>query len=107
VDTPRPSTRTNRTRRVPHPVLIGHVASLSQAGPTQATWACATRGDAAGLAALAARAEFVGGAAQAPAAAGGGASERWAYVLPRLYGRSGNVLFQALRPSPGVPLPLL
>ena len=24
VDTPRPSPRTNRTRRVPHPVLIGH-----------------------------------------------------------------------------------
>jgi len=31
VDTPRPSPRTNRTRRVPHPVLIGHAASLSQA----------------------------------------------------------------------------
>jgi len=30
VDTPRPSPRTNRTRRVPHPVLIGHAASLSQ-----------------------------------------------------------------------------
>jgi len=30
VDTPRPSLRTNRTRRVPHPVLIGHAASLSQ-----------------------------------------------------------------------------
>jgi hypothetical protein len=30
VDTPRPSPRTNRTRRVPHPVLIGHTASLSQ-----------------------------------------------------------------------------
>jgi hypothetical protein len=29
-DTPRPSPRTNRTRRVPHPVLIGHAASLSQ-----------------------------------------------------------------------------
>jgi len=28
VDTPRPSPRTNRTRRVPHPVLIGHAASL-------------------------------------------------------------------------------
>ena len=27
---PRPSPRTNRTRRVPHPVLIGHAASLSQ-----------------------------------------------------------------------------
>jgi hypothetical protein len=26
-DTPRPSPRTNRTRRVPHPVLIGHVSS--------------------------------------------------------------------------------
>jgi len=30
VDTPRPSPRTDRTRRVPHPVLIGHAASLSQ-----------------------------------------------------------------------------
>jgi hypothetical protein len=30
VDTPRPSPRTNRTRRAPHPVLIGHAASLSQ-----------------------------------------------------------------------------
>jgi len=29
VDTPRPSPRTNRTRRVPHPVLIGHAASLT------------------------------------------------------------------------------
>ena len=28
-DTPRPSPRTNRTRRVPHPVLIGHAASLT------------------------------------------------------------------------------
>jgi hypothetical protein len=27
---PPPSSRTNRTRRVPHPVLIGHVSSLSQ-----------------------------------------------------------------------------
>ena len=27
MDTPRPSPRTNRTRRVPHPVLIGHAAS--------------------------------------------------------------------------------
>ena len=27
VDTPRPSPHTNRTRRVPHPVLIGHAAS--------------------------------------------------------------------------------
>ena len=27
---PPPSSRTNRTRRVPHPVLIGHAASLSQ-----------------------------------------------------------------------------
>jgi len=26
VDTPRPSPRTNRTRRAPHPVLIGHAA---------------------------------------------------------------------------------
>ena len=31
MDTPRPSPRTNRTRRVPHTVLIGHAASLSQA----------------------------------------------------------------------------
>ena len=31
MDTPRPSPCTNRTRRVPHPVLIGHAASLSQA----------------------------------------------------------------------------
>ena len=30
MDTPRPSPRTNRTRRVPHPVPIGHAASLSQ-----------------------------------------------------------------------------
>jgi len=30
VDTPRPSPRTNRTRRVPHRVLTGHAASLSQ-----------------------------------------------------------------------------
>ena len=29
VDTPRPSPRTNRTRRVPYPVLIGHAASLT------------------------------------------------------------------------------
>ena len=28
MDTPRPSPRTNRTRRVPHPVLIGHATSL-------------------------------------------------------------------------------
>jgi hypothetical protein len=27
--TPRPSPRTNRTRRVPHPVLIGPVASFT------------------------------------------------------------------------------
>jgi len=27
VDTPRPSPRTDRTRRIPHPVLIGHAAS--------------------------------------------------------------------------------
>ena len=27
MDTPRPSLRTNRTRRVPHPVLIGHAAA--------------------------------------------------------------------------------
>jgi hypothetical protein len=31
VDTPRPSPRTNRTPRVPHPVLIGHAASLTVA----------------------------------------------------------------------------
>ena len=30
MDTPRPSPRTNRTRRVPHPVLIGHAASAAQ-----------------------------------------------------------------------------
>jgi len=30
VDTPRPSPRTNRTRRDPRPVLIGHAAPLSQ-----------------------------------------------------------------------------
>ena len=30
MDTTRPSPRTNRTRRVPHPVLIGYAASLSQ-----------------------------------------------------------------------------
>ena len=29
MDTPRPSPRTNRTCRVPHPVLIGHAASLT------------------------------------------------------------------------------
>jgi hypothetical protein len=29
VDTQRPSPRTNLTRRVPHPVLIGHAASLT------------------------------------------------------------------------------
>ena len=28
MDMPRPSPRTNRTRRVPHPVLIGHAPSL-------------------------------------------------------------------------------
>ena len=28
---PPPFSRTDRTRRVPHPVLIGHSASLSQA----------------------------------------------------------------------------
>ena len=33
MDTPRPSPRTNRTRRVPHPVLIGHAAFLSQVCP--------------------------------------------------------------------------
>ena len=31
MDTPRPSPRTNRTPRVPHPVLIGHPASLTPA----------------------------------------------------------------------------
>jgi len=35
VDTLRPSLRTNRTSRVPHPVLIGHAASLSQAALAQ------------------------------------------------------------------------
>ena len=35
MDTPRPSPRTNRTRPVPHPVLIGHAASLSQASIRQ------------------------------------------------------------------------
>jgi hypothetical protein len=30
VDTPRPTPRTNRTRRVPHPVLIGHAFAGSQ-----------------------------------------------------------------------------
>jgi len=30
VDTPRPSPRTNRTRRVPHPVLTGHAATGSR-----------------------------------------------------------------------------
>ena len=29
METPRPSPRTNRIRRVPHPVLIGHAASLT------------------------------------------------------------------------------
>ena len=29
VPTPTPPPRTNRTRRVPHPVLIGHAASLT------------------------------------------------------------------------------
>jgi hypothetical protein len=33
VDTPRPSPRTNWTRRVPHPVLIGHAASLASLRP--------------------------------------------------------------------------
>jgi hypothetical protein len=38
VDTPRPSPRTNWTRRVPHPVLIGHAASHDRtaAGAEQA-----------------------------------------------------------------------
>jgi hypothetical protein len=31
VDTPRPPLRTNRTHRVPQPVLIGHAASLTPA----------------------------------------------------------------------------
>jgi hypothetical protein len=35
VDTPRPSPRTNRTRRAPHPVLIGHAASLTPYALTQ------------------------------------------------------------------------
>jgi hypothetical protein len=33
-DTPPPSPRTKSTRRVPHPVLIGHAASLSQVALT-------------------------------------------------------------------------
>ena len=33
---PPPLFRTNRTRRVPHPVLIGHAASLSQVVKTRA-----------------------------------------------------------------------
>jgi hypothetical protein len=32
VDTPRPSHRTNRTRRVPHTVLTGDRASLERGG---------------------------------------------------------------------------
>ena len=40
--TPRPSPRTSRTRRVPHPVLIGHAASLppyqSMLRPTQSQY---------------------------------------------------------------------
>jgi hypothetical protein len=36
VDTPRPSRRTNRTRRVPHPVLIEQVAPLARAAPLRA-----------------------------------------------------------------------
>jgi hypothetical protein len=37
VDTPRPSPRTDRTRRVPHPVLIGHAASLTPSTMSGAT----------------------------------------------------------------------
>ena len=40
MDTPRPSPRTNRTRRVPHPVLIGHAASLSQVLDAMPAGAC-------------------------------------------------------------------
>ena len=32
MDTPRPSPRTNRTRRVPHLVLIGHAAIARRTG---------------------------------------------------------------------------
>jgi len=35
-DAPPPPSRTNRTRRVPHPVLIGHAASLRQPPPRDA-----------------------------------------------------------------------
>jgi len=34
---PPPSFRTKSTRRVPHPVLIGHVSSLSQASASEET----------------------------------------------------------------------
>ena len=34
MDTPRPLPRTNRTRRVPYPVLIGHAASLARSAGT-------------------------------------------------------------------------
>ena len=34
MDTPRPSPRTNRTRRVLHPVLIGHAASFTSQAAT-------------------------------------------------------------------------
>ena len=44
-DTPRPSLRTNRTRRVPHPVLIGHAASLADTdGNGRATGRRRTKG---------------------------------------------------------------
>jgi hypothetical protein len=41
VDTPRPSPRTSRTRRVPHPVLIGHSAARSQAIEWDEEWKAA------------------------------------------------------------------
>ena len=53
MDTPRPSPRTNRTRRVPHPVLIGHAAPPPRVDPTQrpGVAACAARSTAARAAA--------------------------------------------------------
>jgi hypothetical protein len=38
VDTLRPSPRTNQTRRVPHPVLIGHAASLTPSRDFALPW---------------------------------------------------------------------
>jgi hypothetical protein len=46
VDTPRPSPRTNRTRRIPHPVLIGHAARfLALALTLKLPWVPATPWD--------------------------------------------------------------